>query len=118
MEINNQHLQQGYFEPNYLNDHVVNDSPYVALYRAVIMQQILDYMNTAKSSVDRAWRESAECWLYGNSEGFFEVCHFAGWSANEVRELVDLAKKDRKLFINLSSKIRRKRSEQKQKFKE
>ena len=62
-----------------------------ALWRAVIVQALMDAASGSKKKENIQAREEARVWLRGNSPDFLTVCHYAGYEPEFVREMVQEA---------------------------
>jgi hypothetical protein len=67
---------------------VVNER---AMWRAVIVQALMDASSTSKKSEPEVWRREALVWLRGNSADFYTVCYHAGLEPDYVREMAAVA---------------------------
>lgn len=76
------------------NFNIVLDTAYTAAYtpkepalwRAVILQAIIDSLSEAKRTENKVEKERAKAWLLNMSNDFIEVCNMAGYSPYYVRE--------------------------------
>lgn len=57
-----------------------------AIWRAVIVQTLMDASSNSKKKENLQWKEEALIWLRGNSRDFMEVCHYAGFEPEFVRD--------------------------------
>lgn len=62
-------------------------SPEVNMYKAVIMQHIIDCTNTSNNNESRRLEIEAKTWLFGNSKDFLIVCDFAKITPWEVQKI-------------------------------
>ncbi len=62
-------------------------SPEVNLFKAVIMQHIIDCTNTSNNNESRRLEIEAKTWLFGNSRDFSTVCDFAKSTPWEVQKI-------------------------------
>lgn len=58
-----------------------------ALRRGVILQAILDVSNLSKALQTSIHRDSAEKWIFHDSQNFYTTCDEAGLNPNFVRQL-------------------------------
>ena len=83
-------------------------SPEVSLFKAVIMQHIIDCTNTSNNNESRRLEIEAKTWLFGNSKDFLTVCDFAKISSLEVqkiaKEAIRMHSKARSEMIQENSK--------------
>lgn len=56
-----------------------------ALWRAIIMQAILDLTSNSSRTEEKLAKKQAESWLLGNSIDFLDVCRWAEYSPQRVR---------------------------------
>lgn len=56
-----------------------------ALWRAVIVQALMDAGSNSQKMEAKYEKSQAECWLTGYGEDFKVVCDFAGFNADYVR---------------------------------
>jgi hypothetical protein len=67
---------------------LANDCPEVALNKAIILQAMIDASNTSRCRSAQKIAKEARKWLFGNSEGFIEVCTDGELNPNFVTNLV------------------------------
>lgn len=65
-----------------------------AMWRAVIVQSLMDAASTSKKPELMVWRREAEVWLRGNTSDFYTVCYHAGLEPDFVREMAATALKN------------------------
>jgi hypothetical protein len=89
------------------------DSPDVALRRAVIMQAIIDATDDGLSSVSKNTSSNARKWLFSQNQDFENICLEAGLEPSYVvkiaETLIDInrAKKNLGSHINLLHKVKK-----------
>jgi hypothetical protein len=66
---------------------MANDSPEVALARAIILQAIVDASNTASSSHAQQCAGEALEWIFEENDHFKEICVSADLEADFVRSI-------------------------------
>lgn len=80
-----------------------SDMPEVNLYRAIIMQMIIDASNTSQNPKLREHEEHAKEWLFGEGEALEITCENAMLSKHEVqkaaREAIEFHRKKCDLVI-------------------
>ncbi len=62
-----------------------------ALWRAVVVQALMDASSMSKKAEMQQYRREAQVWLRGNSENFLTVCHYAGFDPECTREMIKQA---------------------------
>jgi hypothetical protein len=65
--------------------------PCTALWRAVIMQALIDAGNNFKRAEYKNYKAQAISWLSGNSDDFLEVCMLADMEPDYVKKMTKLA---------------------------
>jgi hypothetical protein len=65
-----------------------------AMWRAVIVQSLMDAASTSTKAEPEVWRREALVWLRGNSSDFYTVCYYAGLDPDFVREMAATALKN------------------------
>lgn len=65
-----------------------------AMWRAVIVQSLMDAASTSKKPELLVWKREAEVWLRGNTSDFYTVCYYAGLEPDFVREMAATALKN------------------------
>lgn len=60
--------------------------PEVALWRAVIMQQLVDAKSNSKQPYLKRRKKDALLWLKGNSQDFHDVCMMANYHPENIRK--------------------------------
>ena len=76
------------------SDAYLNDQPYntarreQALWRAVIVQALMDASCGSKKQEAQQAKQEAIVWLRGNSKDFMTVCYYAGFEPDYVRRMV------------------------------
>lgn len=66
---------------------VENDSPEIALARAIILQAIIDASSTSHSKQAKKVKNEAHKWLFENSNHFLEICTDAEFEPEYVRNI-------------------------------
>jgi hypothetical protein len=66
---------------------VENDSPEIALARAIILQAIIDASSTSSSKQATKMKNEAFKWLFEDSEHFLEICTDAEFKPEYVRNI-------------------------------
>lgn len=56
-----------------------------ALWRAVILQSVLDIVNNSSRTEEKIARRAAHSWLFDNYDDFITVCNIAEYSPDYVR---------------------------------
>ena len=56
-----------------------------ALWRAVILQAIIDILNNSSRTENKIAKIEAKQWIFQNNEDFQEICYLAGYSTKYVR---------------------------------
>lgn len=62
-----------------------------AMWRAVIVQALMDAASTSAKAEPDVWRREARVWLRGNTSDFYTVCYHAGLEPDFVREMAATA---------------------------
>lgn len=65
---------------------------HVALFRAILIQQLMDAKSRRTKKEYEYLRTSANNWLFGNQEDFRMVCDLAGWDPDVMREKLTKAR--------------------------
>lgn len=65
-----------------------------AMWRAVIVQALMDAASTSQKAEALVWKREAEIWLRGNSNDFHTVCFYANMDPDFVREVAAKALKN------------------------
>ena len=68
-----------------------NQNPESALWKAVIMQAVLDVMSNSKRASEILAKNTARDWLNEKNPSFIKVCGYAGLSPNWVMKKVEYA---------------------------
>ena len=82
-----------------------NKSPDVALYKAVIMQMIIDASNVSKDVRASRYEKRAKAWLFLPNEDFRVVCGMAGMNPHFVIKIARSMINSHYRKINSSRKI-------------
>lgn len=56
-----------------------------SIWRAVLVQALMDASSNSKKKENIQWKEEALIWLRGKSQDFLMVCHYAGFEPEFVR---------------------------------
>ncbi len=59
-----------------------------ALWRAVILQSIIDILNNSSRTENKIAKIEAKQWVFKDNDDFFEVCNLAGYNAKYVRKKI------------------------------
>ena len=70
----------------------------VALWKAVIMQSVLDLMSTSKRTEEILAKKSAVTWLNKENLNFVTVCHYADLNPDWVLKKIDFAIKNPRMW--------------------
>jgi hypothetical protein len=62
-----------------------------SIWRAVLVQALMDASSNSKKKENMQWKEEALIWLRGKSQDFLTVCHYAGFEPDFVRLMVQRA---------------------------
>lgn len=62
-------------------------TPEVRLYKAIIIQAIIDASNNSYESEARKAEIDAKIWLFGNSSDFYRTCFYADISPDHVMKI-------------------------------
>ena len=62
-----------------------------SLWRAVIVQALMDASSLSKKPENRQHKKEALIWLRGTSEDFHRVCHYAGFEPSCARQMIQEA---------------------------
>jgi hypothetical protein len=68
-----------------------NQNPECALWKAVIMQAVLDVMSNSKRASEILAKNTARDWLSEKNANFIKVCGYAGLSPNWVIKKIEYA---------------------------
>jgi hypothetical protein len=64
-----------------------NQSPEIALLKAIILQSIIDATNISTFGEARRDELDAKAWIYGGSEDFKMMCEYVSYSVDYVRKI-------------------------------
>ena len=69
-----------------------NDDSYLvanrSLWRAVILQAIIDIVNNSSRTENKIAKIEAKQWVFKENDDFYEVCHLAGYTVKYVRKKI------------------------------
>jgi hypothetical protein len=78
-----------------------------SLWRAVILQSIIDIVNNSSRTENKIAKIEAKQWVFKENEDFYEVCNLAGYNAKYVRKkIMEIMRQNlvSKIIINKMSK--------------
>ena len=78
-----------------------------ALWKAVILQSIIDIINSACRTENKIAKIEAKQWVFTDNEDFKQVCHLAGYTVPYVRKkIMEIMRQNMisKIIINKSHK--------------
>ncbi len=94
---NNKSLDTEDFNYKYSNDNLYYKSE-IALWKAVILQAMLDLQTNSKKKIANTYRVKALMWFNLKNEDFLTVCNYAGLDPLYVYQKSQIVKKNNKFF--------------------
>lgn len=94
---NNKSLETEDFNYKYSNDNLYYKSE-IALWKAVILQAMLDLQTNSKKKIANTYRVKALMWFNLKNEDFLTVCNYAGLDPLYVYQKSQIVKKNNKFF--------------------
>ena len=96
-KCNKQNTNEEDFNYKYSNDNIYYKSE-IALWKAVILQALLDLQTTSKKKIANTYRVKALMWFNLKNEEFLTVCNYAGLDPKYVYAKAQLVKSNNKFF--------------------
>ena len=89
-------------KPDEFNYKYTNDNLYykgeIALWKAVILQALVDLQSNSKKKIANTYRIKALMWFNLKNEEFIQVCNWAGLEPSYVYEKAKKVKENNKFF--------------------
>lgn len=76
------------------NNHSQHGQAEVALFRAIILQAIIDRVSNSKRTEDKVAKADALNWFNIKDNDFQLVCHLAGWNPQWIIQITEIAMKN------------------------
>ncbi len=90
-------IEEEDFDFKYSNDNIYYKSE-IALWKAVILQALVDLQSNSKKKIANTYRIKALMWFNLKNEDFLQVCEYAGLDPNYVYEKSRIVKNKSKFF--------------------
>lgn len=96
--ISNNDNQEEEFDYRYSNDNLYFKSE-IALWKAVILQALVDLQSNSKKKIANTYRIKALMWFNLKNEEFLTVCNYAGLDPKYVYEKSRIVKDNNKFLM-------------------